>query len=100
MRTLSATLVINFGVFFFMSLPTAFCHAGTESFEVTGMTCGACVKQVKAKVCHLKGIDKCEVEVGKVSLTAKSGQTIDREEISKAITSADKNFKVVTPKKQ
>jgi hypothetical protein len=52
------------------------------------------------KVCHLKGIDKCEVEVGKVSLTAKSGQTIDREEISKAITSADKNFKVVTPKKQ
>jgi mercuric ion binding protein len=92
MPKFSALLVLAF------LFTTSYGHAETQTVEVSGMTCGACVKQVKAKVCSLKGIEKCEVSVGKVTLTTKAGETINQDEIAQAISAASPEFKVVTPK--
>lgn len=43
--------------------------AESKTYNVGGMTCGSCVKAVKAQVCKLPGIETCEVEVGKVTVT-------------------------------
>lgn len=97
MRNTSAKLTLILSAILILSLPASICLAQPATFEVTGMTCKACVKSVKAKVCGLKAVKKCEVEIGKVILTPKDGQAIDRQEVAKAIKAADENFKVVAP---
>jgi copper chaperone CopZ len=68
-----------------------FSMAGATSpstYTVSGMTCGNCVKAVKAQVCKLDGIEKCEVSVGKVVLTPKAGAALDDLKVTKAIEKA------------
>ena len=65
-----------------------FSFAGTTSYAVSGMTCGGCVKAVKAQVCKLEGIDKCEVSIGKVLLTPKKGATIDETLVRQSVEKA------------
>lgn len=65
-----------------------FAMAGPSTYKVSGMTCGSCVKAVKAKVCKLEGVEKCEVTIGKVILTAKPGVTLDDKMVSAAVEKA------------
>lgn len=58
-------------------------HADTKIYNVQGMHCGGCVKSVKAKICQLPGVESCQVEVNKVTLTG----TLDDEAIKAAVAS-------------
>lgn len=62
--------------------------AESSTYTVSGMTCKACVKAVKAKVCQLEAVDKCEVSIGKVVLTPKPGKKIDDLTVSQSIEKA------------
>jgi copper chaperone CopZ len=68
----------------------ALAFAEASTYTVSGMTCKACVKAVKAKVCKLEGVKKCDVSIGKVILTPKEGATIDDLKVSSAVQSAGK----------
>lgn len=65
----------------------------TGNFKIEGMTCEGCVKMVKSKVCHLPGIEACDVKVGSVTLKSKSN--LDVEAIKKAVDSTGV-YKVVS----
>jgi copper chaperone CopZ len=74
------------------------------SLVVKGMHCGGCKSAVEAKVCNMPGIATCKVEItnmkkqmGKVTLTAVEGQTVDAEAVKKAI--ADAGYEATTAKK-
>lgn len=60
-------------------------QAETKTYSVEGMTCGNCVKKVKAQVCKIPGVTDCKVDVGQVSLTS---DKLDDAEVTKAITAA------------
>ncbi|MBX3042008.1 MAG: heavy-metal-associated domain-containing protein [Bdellovibrionaceae bacterium] len=77
MRFLSVALVVL--VMPFSTL------AETKTYTLEGMTCQSCVKSVKAQVCKIPGLDTCEVELNKVTL---SGKTLDEKLIESAITKA------------
>lgn len=62
--------------------------AENKVYEVKGMHCGGCVKSIKAKVCQLPGVDTCNVEVGKVTLTSKADAKLDDEAVKAAVKSA------------
>jgi mercuric ion binding protein len=66
----------------------AFAFAEASTYTVSGMTCKTCVKAVKAKVCKIEGVEKCEVSIGKVVLTPKAGATLKDLEVSQAIEKA------------
>lgn len=76
------------------SLPV---FAGTQTYTVSGMTCNSCVKSVKAKVCQMEGIEKCDVTVGKVVLTPKTGFQLPKDQIEAAIAKAG-DYKVTDMK--
>lgn len=97
MRIYSTTCALMLSTGLVLGLPASICMAETVPFKISGMTCEACVKSVKSQVCAMKSVKKCEVEVGKVVLTSKDGQTIDRQEVAKAIKAASKDFAIVTP---
>jgi copper chaperone len=78
------------GIFAGLLIFSSVALADTKSYNVTGMTCESCVKSVKSKVCGLKDVEKCEVEVGKVTLTSKG--TLNDKTVSEAIAAA--GFKV------
>src|SRR4051812_44936854 len=73
--------------------------ADTKTYNVEGMHCEDCVSAVKAKVCSLEGITKCDVQIGKVTLTADA--KLDDNAVANAVQSA--GYKVVegpvSPKK-
>ena len=72
--------------------------ADTTTFKVEGMTCAACVKNVKAAVCgKMEGVEKCDVQVGSVTLTTKKGVSIDAKKVEDLITS-DGQYKVISKK--
>ena len=60
----------------------------TYTYEIKGMKCGDCVENVKTGVCHLPGIEKCEVTHGQMSLTAKLGTNLDQKAIAEAVKKA------------
>lgn len=62
--------------------------AETVTYNVEGMHCGSCAKNVKAEVCTMKGLEKCEVTTGKVVITPKAGVMISQDQIQAAITKA------------
>ncbi|MBK7961808.1 MAG: heavy-metal-associated domain-containing protein [Bdellovibrionales bacterium] len=97
MRLHSARFALILSTVLTLGLPASLCLAETVPFKISGMTCQACVKSVKAQVCSLKSVKKCEVEVGKVVLTSKDGQTIDPQEVAKAVKAASKDFDIIKP---
>ncbi|HRO67952.1 MAG TPA: heavy-metal-associated domain-containing protein [Pseudobdellovibrionaceae bacterium] len=60
-------------------------RAETKTYTLDGMTCGSCVKSVKAQVCKLPGVETCEVEINKVTLT---GKALDDKAIEGAVSKA------------
>jgi periplasmic mercuric ion binding protein len=66
--------------------------AETKTYKVEGMHCESCVMGVKEKLCGMEGIAKCDVEVGKVTLT--SDNKIDDNAVTNAIQAA--GYKIAT----
>ncbi len=82
------------GILFFAS--AAFAEPTT--YDVEGMHCGSCVKAIKARVCKMDGLESCDVTMGKVVVTPKSGVTISQDQIQAAISKAGE-YKIVNPPK-
>lgn len=62
--------------------------ADTTTYEVSGMTCNSCVKAIKAQVCKIDGLEKCEVSVGKLVLSTKNGITVSEQTVKDAVERA------------
>lgn len=73
--------------------------AETSTYEVSGMTCGVCVKAVQAQVCKMEGVEKCDITVGKVVLSTKSGVALDAKKVSDAVERAGYKVTGSTSKK-
>jgi periplasmic mercuric ion binding protein len=65
--------------------------AETKTYNVEGMHCENCAANIKAKVCALEGVEKCEVEVGKVTLTTKGDAKLDDGAVTTAVQAAGYN---------
>lgn len=63
-------------------------QAEEYNYKVKGMHCGGCVKAIKAKVCNMEGIDKCDVEVGSLKITTKNNIKFTPEQIQQAVEKA------------
>ncbi|MGZ3770342.1 MAG: heavy-metal-associated domain-containing protein [Bdellovibrio sp.] len=62
--------------------------AETVTYNVQGMHCGSCAKMIKAEVCKMDGLEKCDVTMGKVVISPKTGVTINQDQIQAAISKA------------
>lgn len=62
--------------------------AETITYNVEGMHCGACAKAIKAQVCKMDGLEKCDVTMGKVVISPKTGININQDQIQAAISKA------------
>lgn len=83
---------------FAMLLITPFlARAETKTYVVTGMTCAGCVSMIEDKVCSLKTLAKCEVEVGKITLTSANTEKINDAEIAKLVAAAGSTYELVLP---
>lgn len=72
-------------------------QAETTTYKIAGMHCGGCVSMIKSTVCGLEGVDKCEVSIGKVVISPKTGITITDEQIKAAVSKAG-DYKVTGSK--
>lgn len=68
--------------------------AETITYNIEGMHCNSCARSIKAQVCKMDGLDKCEVSVGKVVISPKTGVTISQDQIQAAISKAGE-YKVI-----
>lgn len=68
--------------------------AETGTFEIEGMHCKMCVRNIKKTICNLEEIDQCDVEVGKLIVTSKKDQKIDIKKITDLINETEK-YKVI-----
>ncbi len=69
-------------------------QAKEVEYEIKGMKCGACVDSIKEKVCGQKGVTKCNVEVGKMTLTLDDKNAPSDDKISSLVKDAG-HFKVI-----
>ena len=60
----------------------------TETFKVTGMTCGHCVAAVTSEVSKLGGVTKVDVDLTSGSVTVESNLPIDKAAIASAVDEA------------
>ena len=60
----------------------------SETFGVTGMTCGHCVQAVTAEVRKLAGVASVAVDLDAGLLTVESEQPVGRSELAAAIDEA------------
>jgi copper ion binding protein len=60
----------------------------TETFKVTGMTCGHCVSSVTSEVSKLDGVTKVDVDLASGSVTVESDLPIDKAAIASAVDEA------------
>lgn len=60
-----------------------------QSFHVTGMGCGACVKRVKNAVTALSGVKKCEVDLESETMTVDfDEEAVSFEDMKEAVDEA------------
>lgn len=70
----------------------------TQTYEVTGMTCGHCVASVKEELGELAGVDSVDVELnagGASVVTVESSAALDVDQVRAAIGEA--GYELVTP---
>lgn len=65
----------------------------TQTYTVTGMTCGHCVQSVTEEVSAIPGVEQVDVtlETGEVKITAAA--EIDREKVEAAVADAGYSVK-------
>ncbi len=68
------------------------------TYTVEGMSCGNCAKMIKAEVCKMEGLEKCDVSLGKIVMTPKAGVKISQDQVQTAVTKAGPEYKIVTSK--
>lgn len=68
--------------------------ADATTYNVEGMHCGSCVKAIKAQVCKMDGLESCDVTMGKVVISPKTGVSISQDQIQAAISKAGE-YKVI-----
>ena len=72
----------------------SFALAETGTFQIEGMTCNGCVKNIEGSVCKkMDNLEKCEVKVGSMVLTSKKGQNIDVKKAEQLVDQA--GYKVI-----
>lgn len=76
-----------------------FAFAETATYDVSGMTCNSCVKAIKAQVCKMDGVEKCDVSIGKIVLSTKEGVSLDEQKVKEAVSRAGE-YKVTKPSTQ
>lgn len=69
--------------------------ADVHPFEIEGMTCGGCVKNLTKAVCKEGMYAKCEVSVGHLTITTKEGQKLNTDEVKKQVEAA--GYKISNP---
>lgn len=68
--------------------------ADATTYNVEGMHCGSCVKAIKAQVCKIEGLETCEVSLGKVVISPKTGINISQDQIQAAMAKAGE-YKII-----
>ena len=68
--------------------------ADATTYNVEGMHCGSCVKAIKAQVCKIDGLETCEVSLGKVVISPKTGINITQDQIQAAMAKAGE-YKII-----
>lgn len=62
--------------------------SSTQTFAITGMTCGHCVQSVTEEVSEIAGIRDVVVDLESASLTFSSDEEISRDAVIAAVTEA------------
>lgn len=60
----------------------------TETFTVTGMTCGHCASSVREEISEIAGVEGVEVVVDSGAVTVTSAAPIERSAVDAAVTEA------------
>jgi copper chaperone CopZ len=60
----------------------------TQSYTVTGMTCGHCVMSVTEEVQEIPGVENVEVVLATGSLTVTSAEPVDDQAVKAAVEDA------------
>lgn len=68
--------------------------AETITYNVEGMHCGSCAKAIKAQVCKMEGLESCDVTLGKVVISPKTGVAISQDQIQSAVSKAGE-YKII-----
>jgi copper chaperone len=63
-------------------------NAQTQTFTVTGMTCGHCVASVTEEVGEVPGVESVDVVLETGALTVTSAQPLDRGAVAAAVEEA------------
>jgi copper chaperone CopZ len=77
-----------------------FSFADTTEYKIKGMTCQDCVDSIKETTCHLDGIEKCDVKVGSLTITTKTGKTLSKKQVAEAVGKAGRSYRIIGEKKQ
>lgn len=83
-----------------LALTAGIAHADTTVYKVKGMHCGACVQALDAKVCKMDGVEKCEVKMGQIAITPKTGLTITQDQVQAKMSEVGDDYKIVSSKTQ
>ena len=60
----------------------------TETYEVSGMTCGHCVSSVTEEVSELAGVSDVQVDLASGRLTVTADQPVGADEVRTAVVEA------------
>ena len=60
----------------------------TQTFTVTGMTCGHCVASVTEEVSELEGVENVDVDLATGSVTVTSSTPLDDDAVRAAVEEA------------
>ncbi len=62
--------------------------SATETYTVTGMTCGHCVQAVTDEISALEGVRQVDVELTSGAVTVVSDDPLDQEAVAAAVDEA------------
>lgn len=62
--------------------------SATETYTVTGMTCGHCVQAVTDEISALEGVRQVDVELTSGAVTVVSDDPLDKEAVAAAVDEA------------
>ena len=62
--------------------------SATETYTVTGMTCGHCVQAVTDEISALEGVRQVDVELTSGAVTVVSDDPLDEEAVAAAVDEA------------
>lgn len=60
----------------------------TQSFHVTGMTCGHCVSTIQQEVSAIPGVDGVDVDLATGGVEVTSGRPLSTDEVAAAVHEA------------